>query len=382
MQQRIGTYQVLEEIASGGQATVYRVWDTHSGRVVALKVLHPHLARDTAYLERFHREAQLAASLDHPNVVRIFEVGQEEETHFIALEYLPLSLHHLIRAQDHLPLDRAVDIAHQIALGLEAAHQQGITHRDIKPQNILLGPEGTVKVTDFGIARAGDLSTMTRTGAVMGTPHYMSPEQAKGLRADSRSDLYSLGVALYQMLTGALPFDADTPWEVIRRHIEAPPPPVRQARPEVSPALEAVGGPVAGEGALPPLSESSGAGPGPGAGGASGLRPPGRCHSPSTTGTSASATTRAGTTPGPGTTATARGATLTTPGCRATACASRAAPAPGSPAASPGTTGCRPGGAAARLPLGRSHLPLSGRPGDSCPGHLQLWRHPGDLRFV
>ena len=133
-----------------------------------------------------------------------------------------------------------MDIARQVALALEAARQHGIVHRDIKPQNILLAPDGTVKVTDFGIARAMDLSTMTRTGAVMGTPHYMSPEQAKGLRVDIRSDLYALGVVLYQMLTGRVLFDADTPWEIIRQHVEARPPRVRQARPEIPQAVESV----------------------------------------------------------------------------------------------------------------------------------------------
>ena len=228
MEQRVGRYQVLEEIASGGQATVYRVWDTETGRILALKVMHPHMSRDAAYLERFQREARLAASINHPNVVRIYEVGQEGGRHFMALEYLPLTLHHLIQAQARMPLEREVDIAHQVALGLEAAREQGIIHRDIKLQNTLIGPEGTAKVTDFGISRAADLSTMTRTGMIMGTPHYMSPEQAKGLQVDIRSDLYSLGVVMYQMLTGELPFEADTPWEVIRRHIEVPPRPVRQ----------------------------------------------------------------------------------------------------------------------------------------------------------
>ena len=237
---QIGRYQVLEEVASGGQATVYRAWDTRTGQVVALKVLHPHLAKDSAYLERFRREARLAASITHPNVIRILEVGEDAESHFMALEYQPLSLHHLIRSHDHIPVDRAVDITHQIAMGLEAAHQLGIVHRDIKPQNILIGPDGTVKVTDFGIGRAAGLSTMTRTGAVMGTPHYMSPEQARGDRVDTRTDVYALGVVLYQVLTGELPFDADTPWEVIRQHIEVQPRSVRRLRADIPPALEKI----------------------------------------------------------------------------------------------------------------------------------------------
>ena len=157
-QRRIGRYQILEEIASGGQATVYRAWDTSTGQVVALKVMHPHLAGDASYLERFRREAQLAASVRHPNVVRIFEVGTEGDTQFISMEYLPLTVHDLIQAQGSLPIERAVDIGYQIALALESADQRGIVHRDIKPQNILLAPDGTVKVSDFGIARATNLS--------------------------------------------------------------------------------------------------------------------------------------------------------------------------------------------------------------------------------
>ena len=239
-QKRIGSYQVLEDIASGGQATVYRAWDTRTGQVIALKVMHPHLVRDATYLERFQREARLAASINHPNVVRIFDVGQDGESHFMALEFLPLSLNNLVEAQGQMPLDRVVDIAHQIALGLDSAHQRGIVHRDIKPHNILISPEGTAKVTDFGIGRAADLSTMTRTGAVMGTPHYMAPEQARGMRVDIRSDIYSLGIAIYQMLTGELPFNAETPWEVIRQHIEAKPPQLRRGRPDVPRALESV----------------------------------------------------------------------------------------------------------------------------------------------
>ena len=228
-QRRIGRYQILEDIASGGQATVYRVWDTETGSILALKVMHPHLSRDASYVERFHREASMAASIKHPNIIRIFEVGEEDGSHFMSMEYLPDSLHSLIEAQGKLPLNRAVNIAYQLCQGLQAAHERGIIHRDIKPQNILLASDGTAKLTDFGIARAADLSTMTRTGMVMGTPHYMSPEQAKGLRVDIRSDLYSLGIVLYQMLTGELPFNAETPWEVIRLHIDAKPPSVRRA---------------------------------------------------------------------------------------------------------------------------------------------------------
>ena len=239
-QQTIGRYQVLEEIASGGQGTVYRAWDTGSGRVVALKVLHPHLASDLGVLERFRREAQLAAAVVQANITTIYEVGQDGNRHFIAMEYLPDSIHNLIVSTGRLPIDRAVDICRQAAVGLEAASRRGIIHRDIKPQNLLLAPDGTVKVTDFGIARATAMSTMTRTGALMGTPHYMSPEQAQGQRVDIRSDIYSLGIVLYQMLTGQLPFEANTPYEVIRQQVEQRPGPVRRLRSNIPGAVERI----------------------------------------------------------------------------------------------------------------------------------------------
>ena len=238
-QQRISKYQVLEEIASGGQATVYRVWDTQTGSILALKVMHPHLTRDTSYVERFKREAAIASALDHPNITRVFEIGQEGDTHFMSMAFLPLSLHYLIQSQGKLPVDRAVHIAYQICQGMQIAHEHKTFHRDIKPQNILLAPDGTPKITDFGIARAADLSTMTRTGMVMGTPHYMSPEQADG-RADIRSDIYSMGIVLYQMLTGDLPFSGETPWEIIRLHREVKPTPLRRVMPGLPRGLDTV----------------------------------------------------------------------------------------------------------------------------------------------
>ena len=186
MQQRIGRYQILEDIAAGGQGTVYEAFDPQSGQIVALKVLHPSLTADPNYLERFRREASLAASINHPNVVAIFEVGEDRDLNFIAMELLPESLARVIQSGGSLSAERATDFATQIANGLSAAHALGIVHRDIKPQNVLIGPDGTAKVTDFGIARAEILSTMTAAGATLGTPHYMSPEQARGERTDGR----------------------------------------------------------------------------------------------------------------------------------------------------------------------------------------------------
>ena len=240
MDQRIGRYQILEEIASGGQGAVYRAFDPDSGQIIAVKLLHPTQTGNREYLERFHREASMASSINHPNVVKIFEVGEDDGRHFAAMEYLPESLARVILGAGALPVERAAAFGIQIAEGLSAAHALGIVHRDVKPQNVLIGQDGSAKLTDFGIARAELLPTMTVTGAMMGTPHYMSPEQARGESADERSDVYSLGCVLYQMLTGEVPFKAETPLAVIRQHIEEQPRPVREVRRDVPQELASV----------------------------------------------------------------------------------------------------------------------------------------------
>ena len=231
--QSIGPYQVLEEIASGAQATVYRVRDTRTGRIVALKAMHPHLARDSDFVQRFRREARIAEHLDHPNIVRIYEAGEDGRISFIAMEFYPMSLHQLAADQGALPVERALDITHQIALALDHAHTRDVIHRDIKPQNVLIAPDGAPKVADFGIARAADSLNLTRTGMVMGSPQYMAPEQGRGETADARSDIYSLGILAYQLLTGRVPYQGDTPWAVLRQHMEAPVPSVQAARMDV-----------------------------------------------------------------------------------------------------------------------------------------------------
>ncbi len=168
--QRIGRYDILESVGTGGFATVYRAQDSQLGREVALKVLHPHMAGNPQYLERFLREARLAASINHPNVVTVHEVGQEGNTHFIAMEYLPSSLEGMSLG-DRLPVPVALVLIRQVALGLQAAHQRGVVHRDLKPANILLTSDGSPKVTDFGIARSAELSNMTASGLILGTPN-------------------------------------------------------------------------------------------------------------------------------------------------------------------------------------------------------------------
>lgn len=229
----IGRYQILEEIASGSQGLVYRAFDPQTNQIIALKVLHSALTSDRTYLERFHREARIAASIKHSNVVRIFEVGEDNGQHFISMEFVPENLARVIESSGPLPIESAARFTIQIAQGLDAAHRLGIVHRDVKPQNVLIGPDGIAKVTDFGIARAEALSTMTATGMIMGTPHYMSPEQAQGERVDVRSDVYSLGCVLYQMLAGDVPFQGTTPLAVLRQHVEVRPRSVRELRRDV-----------------------------------------------------------------------------------------------------------------------------------------------------
>ncbi|OKP82611.1 Stk1 family PASTA domain-containing Ser/Thr kinase [Paenibacillus sp. P32E] len=216
-----GRYQVIERIGGGGMALVYRAHDILLNRNVAIKVLRNQFVHDEEFIRRFRREAQSAASLSHPNVVSIYDVGQEDEIHYIVMEYVEgKNLNEIIKERAPLQVDESIRIASQICDALDHAHQNQIIHRDIKPHNILIGRNGRVKVTDFGIARAVTSTTITQTGSVVGSVHYFSPEHAKGVATGEKSDLYSLGIVLYQMLTGVLPFLGESPISVALKHLQ------------------------------------------------------------------------------------------------------------------------------------------------------------------
>ena len=214
-------YRLSERLGSGGMAEVYLAHDDVLDRDVALKVLSSRYSHDEEFVERFRREAQSAAALSHPNIVSIFDRGESEDgTYYIAMEYLSGgTLKDRIVKRGALPARTAAAVAQQIAEALKVAHDSEVIHRDIKPHNILITDSGDIKVTDFGIARAASSSTMTRTGSILGTAHYLSPEQAMGEPVGPSSDIYSLGVVLYEMLTGELPYDAETPIGIAMKHV-------------------------------------------------------------------------------------------------------------------------------------------------------------------
>ena len=234
-------YEVEELVGTGGMSSVFRAHDRLLDRKVALKVLHQQFSDDDEYVERFRREARAVATLSHPNIVTVIDRGEHENRQFIVFEYIDgENLKALIERRGPAPVPTALELAMQIARGLSFAHQQGLVHRDVKPQNVLLNGDGQAKVTDFGIARSLDVKQgMTQTGTVLGTSDYIAPEQAQGQRVDEHTDVYSLGVVLYEMLTNEVPFPGENFVAVAMRHINEPPPSIRDKRPDVSPRLEA-----------------------------------------------------------------------------------------------------------------------------------------------
>lgn len=235
----VNRYEILEKIGDGGMALVYSAKDHLLNRIVAVKVLRDQFAHDEQFVERFRREARSAASLSHPNIVNIYDVGETGQNHFIVMEYVQgNNLHDLIRTQGRFSQDFIVDVGKQIAMGLAHAHYHGIIHRDIKPHNILITDEGRVKVTDFGIAQAMSATNLTQTGMVLGSVHYFSPEQARGVNVQASSDLYSLGIVLYEMITGLQPFRADSAVAIALKQIQEPPAPLRNYAPDLDSELE------------------------------------------------------------------------------------------------------------------------------------------------
>jgi eukaryotic-like serine/threonine-protein kinase len=229
---------VLSRLGSGGMADVWLAEDTHLQRRVALKVLHRRFAQDREFVERFRREAESAAGLQHPNVVAVFDRGEFEGTYYIAMQYVEgPTLKSSI--DSGLQPDQAVFLIRQVLEGARFAHRHGIVHRDLKPQNVIVDPEGKAVVTDFGIARAG-VSEITQTGSVMGTPHYLSPEQAQGMEVTAVSDLYSIGVMLYEALTGRVPFEGESAVAVAMKQVSQTPQRPSSINPAISPALDAV----------------------------------------------------------------------------------------------------------------------------------------------
>jgi beta-lactam-binding protein with PASTA domain/predicted Ser/Thr protein kinase len=235
-----GRYRVLHRVGSGGMADVVCAEDLQLGRKVAIKLLHRRFAQDEEFVERFRREASSAAGLQHPNVVAVYDRGSWDDTYYIAMEYLEgRTLKRLVQEEAPLAPGRAIELATQILRAARFAHKRGIIHRDLKPHNVIIDAEGRAKVTDFGIAKAG-ASDMTQTGSIMGTAQYLSPEQAQGHAVSAGSDLYSIGIILYEMLTGRVPFEGESAVTIALKQVSEPPEPPHRFNPELPQALEAV----------------------------------------------------------------------------------------------------------------------------------------------
>ena len=234
-------YELQAKIGDGGMAAVYKALDLRLNRMVAVKILRDSYSADPQFLERFKREAQQAASLNHPNIVRVFDVGDDGDYHYIVMEYVEgSSLKDKIVREGPFSTQEALEIGAEISDAIGYAHANGLIHRDIKPQNILMDKHGRAKVTDFGIAKSVNAATLTEAGITLGTVHYFSPEQAKGLQVLPQSDIYSIGVVLFEMLTGQIPFDSDNPVALALKHIEEPVPSLRRLNPSIPPVVEQI----------------------------------------------------------------------------------------------------------------------------------------------
>src|SRR5437867_3627357 len=245
MAETISHYRILQKLGAGGMGEVYLAEDTRLGRKVALKLLPAEFTQDAERVRRFEQEARAASALNHPNIITIHEVGQVDGLHFIVTEFVDGRTLRQHLADGRLPVDETLDVAMQVASALQAAHAAGITHRDIKPENIMLRPDGLVKVLDFGLAKLTErpaaaldpeaptrLKAQTELGTVMGTVYYMSPEQARGLQVDARTDVFSLGIVLYEMITGSLPFAGETASDVIAAILQTEPAPLTRHAPQ------------------------------------------------------------------------------------------------------------------------------------------------------
>jgi eukaryotic-like serine/threonine-protein kinase len=236
-----GRYQLTDRIGDGGMATVYKAKDIILDRTVAVKVLRSEYGNDAEFIRRFHREAHSATSLAHPNIVNVYDAGEDDHTHFIVMEYVAgQTLKKYIEENKPLSLNTVINIMTQLTNGIAHAHENNIIHRDIKPQNILINEEGSLKVTDFGIALASSSYTITHTNSVLGSVHYLSPEQARGGIVDEKSDVYSLGIVLFELVTGRLPFSGESPVSIALKHLQGEPPSVRQWNPNIPQSLENV----------------------------------------------------------------------------------------------------------------------------------------------
>jgi serine/threonine-protein kinase len=233
-----GRYELSELVGAGGMSSVFKARDTLLERDVALKILHQHFTADDEYVERFRREARTVAQLSHPNIVTVIDRGEDEGRQFIVFELVEgRTLEEILDVEGRLPVRQALEIAIQVARGLAFAHEHGLVHRDVKPQNVILNGDGRAKVTDFGIARSLDVQGVTQSGTVLGTSNYIAPEQASGAPVDATTDVYSLGVVLFELLTGEVPFPGESFVAVAMRHVREAPPNVLDLRPDVPPRV-------------------------------------------------------------------------------------------------------------------------------------------------